>query len=172
MWMTFLQHVPVWVFGLLALLIGLGVAQSFPRSVSMRRSAVLPIALMSVSLAGVVSTFGALAPALAAWAGGVGIALAALQGRVDVSAVSYSARHQVFKLPGSWAPLALMMGLFAVKFVAGAMLALQPSLATSMPFALGASASYGLFSGAFLGRAMALWSLARRSPQPVRPVAA
>lgn len=158
-----LQHTPVWVYGLLFALIALGVSQSFPRTVTLRRSAVLPLALVGVSLMGVVGSFGQQPAALLAWALGLAVAVAALHGRIDTSAVHYSAATQRFQLPGSWVPLALMLGLFAVKFGAGVTLALHPELKQSSSFALAASAAYGLFSGVFLGRAMSLWTLARRA---------
>lgn len=161
--MSTFQHIPTWVFGLLAALIALGVSQSFPRSITLRRSAVLPVVLAGVSLAGVVSTFGQQPLALLAWALGLSGAVAALHGRVDTSAVRFSPATQRFQVPGSWVPLALMLGLFALKFGAGMSLALHPELRGSTPFALAMSAAYGVFSGAFLGRAMALWSVARRT---------
>jgi hypothetical protein len=158
-----LQHIPTWVLGLLIGLIALGVSQSLPRRLSLRRSAVLPLVLVGVSLIGVVNTFAQQPAALLAWAIGLAGAVAALHGGVYPSAVRYSARSQRFEVPGSWVPLALMMGLFAIKFGAGTGLALHPELRQSALFALPISAAYGLFSGVFLGRAMALWTLARRS---------
>ncbi|MGE5337853.1 MAG: DUF6622 family protein [Gemmatimonadota bacterium] len=158
-----LQQVPLSAFVILAALIALGILQSFPRRVSVRRTVLLPAAFLSLSLFGVMSSFGTLPEALLAWVAGVAAALVALHGRVDVSSVRYEPRERRFIVPGSWAPLALMMGLFAVKFVVGASLARQPALATVPTFAIAASAAYGLFSGAFLGRALALWSLIRRS---------
>jgi len=160
MFITILQHTPTWVFGLLA---ALGVAQGFPRTVTLRRSAVLPLALVGISLLGVLSAFGIEPLTLLAWAMGLSGAVAALHGRVDASAVHFSPITQRFQVPGSWVPLALMLGLFAVKFGAGVMLANDPELRQSAGFALPASAAYGLFSGVFLGRAMALWALARRT---------
>ena len=162
MFTTFLQHVPTWVFGLLFALIAFGVAQSFPRSVSLRRSAVLPLVLVGLSLMGVVTTFGQQPLALLAWAAGLSAALLGLQGRIDTSAVRFSADTGRFQVPGSWLPLALMMVLFAVKFGVGALLAMRPDLRSSMPLALLASAAYGLFSGVFGARAMALWTLTRQ----------
>ncbi len=163
MTMPALQQVPAWVFVLLAALTALGVMQAFPRRVSLRRTVLLPAVFLSASLFGVNSSFGALPEALLAWIAGVAAAVVALRGRLDVSSVHYEPRERRFVLPGSWAPLALMMGLFAVKFIVGTALARQPALAALPSFAAPASAAYGLFSGAFLGRAMALWSLMRRS---------
>lgn len=163
MFIATLQHTPTWVYGLLFALIALGVSQSFPRTVTLRRSAVLPLALVGVSLMGVVGTFDHQPLALLAWASALAATVAALHGRVDTSAVRFSAVTQRFQLPGSWVPLALMLGLFAVKFGTGVTLANQPELRDSTGFALAASAAYGMFSGVFLGRAMALWTLARRT---------
>lgn len=158
-----LQHTPVWVFALLAGLITLGISQSVDRSVTLRRTAVLPVALVSLSLLGVVGSFGSQPLALPAWAAGLASAVAALHGRIDISAVRFSAASRRFELPGSWLPLILMLVLFAIKFGAGVSLAMQPALRQSAAFALSASTAYGVFSGVFLARAMALWVLARRS---------
>jgi hypothetical protein len=162
MFITILQHTPRWVFGLLAALVALGVTQRFSRTVTLRRSAVLPLALAGVSLMGVLSAFGSQPQALLAWALGLSSAVVALHGRVDTSAVQFSPSTQRFQVPGSWVPLALMLGLFAVKFGVGVTLANHPELRHSAGVAMTASAAYGLFSGVFLGRAMALWALARR----------
>ncbi|GAB4208436.1 MAG: hypothetical protein Fur0019_14140 [Tibeticola sp.] len=167
---SMLQSVPTWVFGLFALLLALGVRQSFPQSLTLRRSTLLPIVLLAVSLAGVVSTFGPEPLALLAWATGVGASATLAASRRDVAAVRYDVVAQRFHVPGSWMPMALMMGLFAAKFVTGAALARQPALAASAPFAVAMSAFFGLFSGAFLGRAAALWTVARRAA--MQPVAA
>lgn len=163
MFIAILQHTPSWVYGLFFLLVALGVSQSFPRMLTLRRSAILPLALVGLSLMGVVGSFSSQPLALLAWALGLSGAVAALHGRVDTSAVHFSPLTQRFQLPGSWVPLALMLGLFAAKFGVGATLANRPELQQSAPFAMLASATYGVFSGAFLGRAMALWTLARRT---------
>ena len=161
--LAILQHTPTWVYGLLFALVALGVSQSFPRSVTLRRSAALPLLLVGVSLMGVVGTFDHQPPALLAWAAALVATVAALHGRVDTTAVRYAPDTQRFQLPGSWVPLALMLGLFAVKFGAGVTLATRPVLRDDTGFALAASAAYGVFSGVFLGRAMALWALARHA---------
>lgn len=163
---TTLQHTPTWVFALLAALVALGVSMSFPRTVSLRRSLMLPLALLALSLMGVASAFGSQPLALPAWAAGLGAALLALQGRVDTSAVRFSADTRRFQVPGSWVPLALMLGLFSLKFGVGVALATHPELRQSTGFAVGASAVYGVFSGVFLGRALALWALARQALLP------
>lgn len=163
--LTTLHHIPTWVFVLFFALIAFGVAQSFPRSVTLRRSTVLPLGLLGLSLMGVSSAFGSQPLALLAWVAGVAGAVAVLHRRVDLSAVRFSAATQRFQMPGSWWPLALMMGLFSLKFGVGMTLALHPEARASAELAVTASAAYGLFSGLFLGRAMALWALARQALQ-------
>ncbi len=163
MFIAIVQRTPVWVWGLLALLVALGVRQMFSRRLALRRSAVLPLVLLGLSLAGVVGSFGVQALPLLAWAAGLAAMVAVLQGRVDTQAVRYDSATRQFQVPGSAVPLALMLGLFMLKYAAGVALAMNPWLRATLPFALTISLTYGIFSGAFLGRAMALWALARRS---------
>jgi Na+/glutamate symporter len=160
---TPLQHIPTWVFALFAALVALGVSMSFPRTVSLRRSLMWPLALLGLSLVGVATAFGSQPLALPAWAAGLATALLALQGRVDTSAVRFSTETRRFHVPGSWVPLLLMMALFSLKFGVGVALATQPEFRQSTGLAVAASAAYGLFSGLFLGRALALWSIARQA---------
>jgi Na+/glutamate symporter len=160
---TTLQHTPAWVFGLFVALVALGVSMSFPRTVSLRRSLMWPLALLGLALMGVASAFGSQPLALPAWGAGLATALLALQGRIDTSAVRFSAGTRRFQVPGSWVPLVLMMALFSLKFGVGVALATQPELRQSTALAVAASAAYGLFSGVFLGRALALWGIARQA---------
>lgn len=157
---TFLQHVPTWVFGLLALLIALGVWQSRPQQPTLHRSRVLPTVMLLLSLAGVVSAYGLHALPLLAWAAGVATSLAVLHGRAPARGAQFDLSRQQFSVPGSWVPLVLMMTIFALKFVGGALQARAPQLAQALPVVLSASLAYGLVSGVFLGRARVLWALA------------
>jgi Family of unknown function (DUF6622) len=167
MFIAIIQHTPAWVFGVLVALVALGVAQSVPRRVSLRRNIVVPLTLAAWSLSGAVSTFGGQPLALLAWVIALAATMLALHGRVATTGVRYVADEQAFAMPGGWGPLALMMGLFGLRFGAGVMLADDPDLRHSAAFAVAACTAYGTFSGVFLGRAMALWSLARRTLQPL-----
>ena len=70
--------------------------------------------------------------------------------------------QKVLHVPGSWLPLVLIVGLFCIKYFAGASLALHPALASDSSFAGLCSLAYGSFSGLFLARALSLRSLAPR----------
>ena len=147
MFIGIVQHTPAWVWGLLLALVALGLVQTFPRRVALRSTTLLPLALL-------------------AWGAGVAAALVATQGRFDTGAVRFDAGSRSFQMPGSWLPLVLMLVLFALKFAAGVLAATQPALVREASFALPASAAFGACSGIFLGRAIALWTLARRALQP------
>lgn len=156
-----LAHTPPWVWGLLAGLIVLGLLQTRQRQVGLARAALLPVAMLGWSLWSVVAGFGS-ALALAAWALGAlstGVAFARL---APPAGARWRAATRSIDLPGSWAPLGLILALFAVKFGTGVGLALHPALRGEAAFATGASLVFGAFSGVFAGRAAALLRLAER----------
>ncbi len=64
---TILAHTPVWVWPLLAALLVLGALQARARQVTLLRATLLPVAMLALSLWGVISVF-ASASTLAAWA--------------------------------------------------------------------------------------------------------
>lgn len=157
------QHTPTWVWGLLATLVALGLLQTRPLEMSLTRVTVLPLVLTALSLSGVLSAFGHLPVALAAWATGVAAALALARKAVSVRGAAWSASRGLLHVPGSWLPLVLIVSLFALKYGAGVSLALAPALASDTSFAGLCSLAYGTFSGLFMARALSLRSLATRS---------
>ena len=161
MFTAIVQHTPFWVWIVFVTLIVLGVRQSFARRLQLGRVTALPIVFVVLSLAGVVSVFGAHDGALLAWAVGIGAAagLALLAGAPN--AARWLAAERVFEVPGSWVPLAIMLGIFCLRYAVAVLLALHPALRGDASFAALAGLGYGGFSGLFLGRAMALWQLAR-----------
>jgi hypothetical protein len=167
-----LLHTPRWVFVLFFALLALGVSQLFSREVPLRRASMLPVAMVGLSLYGVVSAFHAQPLALAAWAA-CGAVTVALTLRVPLpAAVRYEPATRSFAMPGSVVPLALMMGVFFTKYAAGVVFSQAPQLTADAAIALGLSALYGVFSGLFLGRAVRLWKLAAAATQSALPQAA
>src|SRR5439155_15157054 len=55
MLLQIVQHTPVWVWGLLAGLVALGVSQARDREVSLARITILPLVMLALSFSGVVS---------------------------------------------------------------------------------------------------------------------
>lgn len=154
-----LTHTPRWVFVLFFALLALGVQQMFPRTASLRKVSLLPVAMGGYSLYGVVSSFGQ-PVALLAWALGAALSFFVLFGRPAAAGTRYDASRREFRLPGSAVPLALMMGLFFIKYGVGVTLSFAPQLASHTGFALPLCALYGFFSGVFAARTARLWKLA------------
>ena len=163
MFIAILQHTPVWVWGLLAALIALGLWQTRDREMTLMRVTILPLVLISLSLSGVLSAFGQFPIALGGWVAGVGVALSVGRQLVAARGARWSAEAGLLHVPGSWLPLALIVGLFCIKYFAGASLALHSALAHDAIFAGLCSLAYGSFSGLFLARALNLRSLATRT---------
>jgi len=162
MFIAIVQHTPVWVWGLLTVLIALGLSQARDREMSLMRVTILPLVMIALSLSGVFSAFGHLPVALGGWAAGVGAALAFGRQFIVARGAAWSSQTATLHVPGSWLPLALIVGLFAIKYFAGVSLALHPELAHDTAFAGLISLAYGSFSGLFLARGLSLRNLAKR----------
>ena len=157
-----LSNTPLWVWGLLAGLLVLGLSQTRSRSVGMARIALLPLGLGAFSLYGTVSAFGAAPVVLGSWlAAGALLLLIVTQSPLP-SGVRYDAASRRFQLPGSWVPMGLIMGIFLTKYVVGVSLVLHPELKLHANFSLAIGTLYGVFSGVFAGRALRLVLLALR----------
>jgi predicted neutral ceramidase superfamily lipid hydrolase len=157
------RNTPIWVWGLLASLLALGISQLRDRTASLARVSLLPVVMTIVSVSG---TFSALsgtphrAMAILVWLVAAALAFALLaHGR---SAAQYDAALRVYRLPGSVVPLLLIVGIFLVKYVVGVDLAMAPQLVRDTPYVLTIAALYGAFTGVFVGRASRLWRLSLR----------
>jgi hypothetical protein len=152
-------NTPRWVWVLLVALLGLGFSQALARTASLKRITLMPVVMTGLSLSGVVGAFGAGAPLLA-WLVACVLTAASLARQALPEATRYDPATRNFSLPGSWVPLALILGIFMTKYFVGVATAMQPALAREWEFALGFSALYGVFSAVFLARTWSLWRLA------------
>lgn len=159
-----LRNTPVWVWGLLAAFLALGISQLRDRTASLARVSLMPVAMTVFSVWG---TFSALRTspqfglAVVAWLIAALLAFAVLgRGRANAQ---YDPARRVFRLPGSAAPLLLVVGIFLVKYVVGVDLVMAPQLVQDTAYVLCVAALYGAFTGAFVGRAVRLWRLPLRS---------
>jgi hypothetical protein len=158
---TILKNTPTWVWGLFAALVALGMSQIRDRSVSALRVALLPAGMSLFSIWGTTSAF-ATAPNPVVL-GAVWLAAAAAAYLLTAggrAAGRYDPTSRVFRLPGSYVPLALILAVFLTKYAVGVEIAMQPSVVRDMGFALPIAALYGAFSGLFAGRGARLWRLA------------
>lgn len=134
--LTALTHTPRWVFVVFVGLLFLGYQQSRNRTVTRPALVLLPATMLGFSLYGVASSFGFGALPFLAWA--FGVAIAYLLGRRLLKSPAYPDPLGSFQVSGSWWPLAVMMGIFFVKYIMSYALARNLPLHFS-PALLGAS---------------------------------
>jgi hypothetical protein len=160
--MHFLQHIPLWVFGLFIGLVALGWLQTRTRQVRKLQLLGAKVVLTVVTLISVVQLWWPtpwLAIALISWAlTGLLVSWVLSQSAAPTGA-SYNPATQRFTLPGSGWPLALFMAIFACKFVVGMFSAIAPETMRSLQAAIGISALYGLLSGIVIARVWRLLKL-------------
>ena len=163
-----IQHIPFWVFILFAALVYLGISRTRQRAVPVRRLLTMPLAIAAYSLYGVYSAFGGgaqavtgldsvLAMGLLAWLIAAGAALLVMYQLGPRRDVTYLPQAQQFLVPGSWLPLARLMGIFVIKFGIAFALATQAALHSSAPFALSTGMLSGALSGTLVGAAWRIW---------------
>ncbi|HWH84007.1 MAG TPA: DUF6622 family protein [Burkholderiaceae bacterium] len=158
------QHTPAWVWGLFTALIALGLAQTREREMSLARVTLLPLAMLALSASGVLNAFGHAPWAVGGWLAGLAAALRLGGPWLATRGAVWRTSTGRLLVPGSWLPLALIVLLFALKYAAGASLALHPDLAADARFAGAFALGYGVFSGLFLARALGLRRLATAAP--------
>jgi hypothetical protein len=167
---SILAQTPTWVWFLLAGLLWLGLGMLKGRTMGATRVGVMPVVMTGLSLWGAMSAFSH-APiygsVMLAWVASA-VLLAAAVGMLPAPrGASYSAQARTFTVPGSWVPLALILGIFLVKYMVGVEVAMQPSLAHDSSYSLTYGAIYGAFSGIFTGRSLRLARLALRTSTSV-----
>ena len=170
---TIVKNTPTWVGGLFAALMVLGFSQARDRAASLVRITIMPIAMTAFSLWGISTAFGAspqFGMVLLAWFVAAAVVLALVA--PGSSKATYDSSARTFAMPGSWLPLVLIVGMFMTKYWVGVETAMQPQLAHDASYTVIVGALYGLFSGAFLGRAARLLKMALRPAAASSPIPA
>jgi len=162
MLMHILSSTPTWVFVLFAVLLALGLRQTRTFRAGLTPIAILPVAMKTLAVVGVVSAFGGASVAVVAWIAAAAVAAAIVLRRPLPDSTRFDASTRTFEITGSVVPLALMMGIFFTKYAVAVQLAIHPALAHQTDFALAVGTLYGAFSGIFAARGIRLWMLARR----------
>ncbi|APW43584.1 DUF6622 family protein [Rhodoferax saidenbachensis] len=155
-----LLHTPAWVWGLLAVLLALGFTQTRSGLVGLPRITFMPLAMVALSAYGTVSAFGATPGVLLAWLVGAALLATFITLRPLPAGTRFDTATQNLFVPGSWTPMALILGIFCTKYFVGVDTALHPALPHDSAFTLGFAALYGAFSGTFAARAARLLRLA------------
>ncbi|MFC5498955.1 DUF6622 family protein [Caenimonas terrae] len=161
-----LSNTPTWVWALLAGLLWLGASMLRSNTVSAVRVGVMPVAMTGLSLWGAVSAFShsvIYGYVMLAWVVAAVVLATAVGSMQPPRGSSYNPQERTFTVPGSWVPLALILGIFLVKYVVGVEVAMNPALAQDASYSLTYGVIYGAFSGIFSGRSIRLARLARRT---------
>lgn len=150
-------QMPMWPFVLLVVLLMMGLSFSRERLVSARAVTIIPVVMVLVSLSAVRSAFGLQPLTAAAWM--VGLATAAL---VTVAGrwprgVTWNPGARRLRVPGSWVPLMLFIGIFTSRFAVGTVQAMHLPILADPGFVASMALVYGAFSGVFLGRSIVMW---------------
>lgn len=155
-------NTPLWVWGLLAALLALGLSQTRKRNADLLRVTLMPLGMGGLSLYGTISSFGASPVVLGSWLATALVLVLVVTQLPAPGGVRYDSASRQFLLPGSWVPMVLIMGIFLTKYVVGVSLAMHPELKSQANFSLAIVMLYGLFSGIFIGRTLQLIHLALR----------
>lgn len=153
--------IPLWVPAILVVLLTLGYRQSTTRVVRPATVVTVASAMFAFSLWGVASAFGAVPMALLAWA--AGYATSVLAAGTRLAPQDMAREGERVRVPGSWLPLALMLGIFAAKFVLGFARGVGAHVLEEAWFIAGTSAMLGALSGGFAARAVAVHRFASAS---------
>lgn len=153
---------PLWPFAILAGLVVIGIRQSADRVVEPAAMARMALAMMGFSLYGVTAAFGAQALPVLCWA--VGFAASVVLGAPVLAPRGLAREGQAVRVPGSWLPLALMLGIFVAKFALGFATGVGSPVLQQAWFMAVASAVFGSLSGAFAARAVAVHRFVRTAP--------
>ncbi len=158
-----LSYTPTWVWALLAALVALGLLQTRPRRVARAQLLALPLALLGLGLWSLLPVFAAQPQAALIWALGLA-GFAALGLRLPRPAQArWLADAQRLQLPGSWVPMAIILAIFSLRYATGVSMALHPAWRTMASVQWPLAALSGALGGLFLGRALGLLQLTRRS---------
>ncbi len=157
-----IQHTPLYVWAILALLMYRGLAASKQRQTSIKKLYIIPVVMLLLSLQGMYSSFGLSGWAPLAWLSGAAAGAALAWYLIDPANISADPQQGMIHQPGSWAPLMLMMAIFCMKYLVAVILAMNPARQHQLVFVIPVCALYGLFSGIFLGNLLRSLSVYRR----------
>ena len=165
---TLLTRTPPWVWLILAGLVATGLKQAADHSASAGRLLAQPVVLGALSLYSAIAALGLQPWVCAGWALGVatGVGLSRWLGLAHRLTAQADGRLHI---AGSWAPMALMMLIFWLRYAVAVALAVAPALGGQPLFAVLACAAYGLACGLIGARAWRVLRL-RCSPAWARPI--
>lgn len=153
-----LSKTPLWVWAIASALLALGLWQRRTRRVAPAALPALPLAMLALGLWTMAPGFAAQPLTAATWLLALGLAMQVGHRLPLAGGVRWLAAEKRLHVPGSWLPLALMMGIFSLRYASAVALTLQPAWRSALPIQLGLSLAFGALGGFFLGRTLKLLS--------------
>jgi len=150
MLMQMLSHTPLFVWAILAFLVVRGLLATRERDASLRKLFIIPAVMLAMALQDVAMRFGSHGTALAAWGTGV-LATGLPIWFLGRARIMQGSTPDCLRLRGSWAPLCVMLAVFAIKYAAIVATVLQPQLRQESLFVAALCGASGLSNGYFLG---------------------
>ncbi|MRW88486.1 hypothetical protein GJ699_00635 [Duganella sp. FT80W] len=159
------SHTPTYVWALLAFLLYRGYLASQDREMPLLKIALIPLVMLGLALSGIRSD-GVLGEGVwAVWLAGAAIS-GGLIWKLSTREIVVNRAAGTILQRGSWMPMALMVAIFATKYLVAVASAMHPELHQSLPFSLSVTLLYGLFNGLFLGRLARCTAAWLRQPVP------
>lgn len=157
-----IQHTPIWVFVVLAVLVFMGIQATRPRTVRLLRLLITPAIFITWGIISLTSKHAFTALLATDWlvTAAVGIAIAGALVRFPTLRADRS--RQIVQVPGSILPLIRSVGIFVAKYGLAVAAAVAPQAADSIAF--WDVAVSGLCVGYFLGWVARLAMAYRRAP--------
>lgn len=157
--MKLFTNTPVYVFVIFFTLLILGLIQLRERKAKTIKVLIMPLALVFYSFYSTISTFGF--NFLVVGLFGLGVILIFLFSYlIDLSKLAtYNFSKEEFLIKGSFIPLVLMMLVFFAKYVLNVFQALNNPILQNFLFVGASSLFFGILSGTFLVRALAILKL-------------
>ncbi len=152
-----LIHTPYWVWGLLAGLLVFGVLQARTRQVKMQVALILPVAMLLLSLSGVLRYVGWQLPALSCWLAGVVLIASLSLALINKNIASFDLATRKLRIQGSWWPLLVILGIFLTRYALGVATATDARIIHQPYFQETISLVLGGWSGFFLARGIIFW---------------
>ncbi|WP_045826789.1 DUF6622 family protein [Teredinibacter turnerae] len=159
--MELLTKTPVWVYVLFVTLLALGFSQTRTRKPPLAVPFILPVLMSLYSAVDTVLHF-------SADGRGLGIAIVSATcawGYVRKSRIAdgiiYLPEEKRFEIKGSFTPLIIILCIFTVKYIHGAISALRPELAQTITFISIFAFFNGIFFGFFTARIALFWDIYR-----------
>jgi hypothetical protein len=150
--MAIVVNTPLWVWPLFLYVLYVGWSRTQDRVVAPSRLLVMPAVIGGLAIYNLVS----LDPSPAMLLGFVcGLAAGALAGHaVGRRRVAEPLDDGMFRTKGDWMPLLLVIGIFAIRYARGVVMAIDPALARDPGFMLAGVTLSGLFAAIMIARAI------------------